>query len=111
MERILFAAIVQTARILPDLSAGIREMADSLLSSGTRRRIREHVLGDPFVRPTPSQRLRRKFALMDGYRERIGFIIHHAGATAAGALLAARNGGGVSESNRPFDASAPKQRF
>ena len=120
LERALFAAIQQTASVLPELSPRLIDAAESLLDHRTRRHIRSNIINSEMHQPTRWEQLWKKFELMDRRRERVRFLAGHAWANVAGAWYGLRdrlgprvpvNGGGVSESNRPFDASATKQRF
>lgn len=89
MARAWYAALRQTVRVFPELDVDL-----DLLPARTRRFLDERVLPSPLQRRglmTRRQQLWRKWHLMDGYRERLGFLAYHGWAEAWGRVLALRS--------------------
>lgn len=84
IERAYFAALDRTATVFPEILHRIR--LDDLLTPGTRRFLRKRVLPTPIprLRASRTQQLWRKYQLMDGNRERFGFLIYHVFAAIGG---------------------------
>jgi hypothetical protein len=78
IERAFYASLRQLSIVFPERTP---PLIDSLLSPRTRHFIDTRVLPSPFRRRGPqrrSEQLWRKWHLMDGYRERLGFLAYHA---------------------------------
>jgi hypothetical protein len=102
-RRALYGAFRQAARLFPELAAtDLPRVTETLLPARTRAFLDRFVL-PPLaeltapVGPGRARQLWRKFALLDGATRRCAFAVHHAGALAAGHLLAwrDRNGSGL----------------
>ncbi len=88
-ERALYAAFRQLTRLFPELHPRTDALLESLLSPSVRRHLDERVLPARFIyrRIARREQLWRKFNLMDGYRERLGFLFYWAYAAVAGRFV------------------------
>jgi hypothetical protein len=92
-ERALYASLRQLTIVFPEIAPKVQSLQDTLLSPRVRARLEARVLPSPLQpRGTPERReqLWRKWQLMDGYRERLGFLIYHAWSVAAGRVAERR---------------------
>ncbi|MEA2569327.1 MAG: hypothetical protein QOI24_1328 [Acidobacteriota bacterium] len=86
IERALYASLRQLVIVFPELAPRVEPLTQMLLSETTRNFIDTRVVPSPFRRRGPQRRrdqLWRKWQLMDGYRERLGFLAYQAWALAA----------------------------
>jgi hypothetical protein len=90
IERALYASLRQLAVVFPELTSRIAPLTERLLSPAKRHFIDTRVVPSPFRRRGPQRRreqLWRKWQLMDGYRERLGFLTYHVRALIAARLV------------------------
>jgi hypothetical protein len=85
IERAFYAALHQTMIVFPDLAPRVAPLINALLSPAIRRFLDARVIPSPYRRRGVQNRreqLWRKWQLMEGYRERLGFLAYHAWASA-----------------------------
>jgi hypothetical protein len=95
IERALFASIRQLTMVFPEIAPKIEPLPDTLLSPRVKAILDTRVIRSPLrprTAPKRREQLWRKWQLMDGYRERLGFLIYHAWSLAAGRVMERRAG-------------------
>jgi hypothetical protein len=95
IERALYAALRRMIDVFPEVEPRIGPTLPTLLSPRVRQHLDQIIPlpGTDRSRLTRREQLRRKWHLMDGYQERVGFLVCHYMALTRGIVLKASRAG------------------